>query len=273
MRISVLIGAALALLAAGSSWAAPAQKQCTDEDRREGLRCPSIRERGQDDLPVPSGQEIGAFQQVCDAAHGFKTFSKQVGCIKGLISSSGAYGTQPEVTLYVLTADKLVEDVRSGRLRSAEARVELQKAYLAELDREQARVAEQKAEIAREEERRAAAERERREAAAEENARREAENARREAEREQYSAAVGSCIGQARERRAAALQAQTAGLSGQDYAARMAGYSLGASLNPGYDQAQCQNNPNWYQSIPIPNAPQVTRCQRDYMGQVTCVSQ
>ena len=125
MRISVLIGAALALLAAGSSWAAPAQKQCTDEDRREGLRCPSIRERGQDDLPVPSGQEIGAFQQVCDAAHGFKTFSKQVGCIKGLISSSGAYGTQPEVTLYVLTADKLVEDVRSGRLRSAEARVEL----------------------------------------------------------------------------------------------------------------------------------------------------
>jgi len=94
-----------------------------------------------DELPTTFHQTIGIFQNVCDAGHGFKTFSKQVWCIKSLIARSGDYASQPEVKLYVLTADKLVEDVSAGRLSPAAGRVELQKTYMDVLERERAQAA------------------------------------------------------------------------------------------------------------------------------------
>jgi hypothetical protein len=227
MRTAVALG--IALLALAAAWAAPGG--------------------GQDvALPTTYTQDIAHFQVVCNADHGFKTFSKQVWCIKELIAHSGDYGSQPEVTLYALTADKLVDDVRTGRLSPAAARVELQRAYLEVLDRERALGADQQARAAREEQAQAAAEQERRAAA-------EAEAAREAAEHQQASeraAAVQNCIEQVRARQAALNRSQ--GALGQ------INQGLYGGTNPAAER-NCSANPNAYQAIPLP--PRQTRCSGD----------
>jgi hypothetical protein len=196
-----------------------------------------------------ANQSIGTFQAECDAGHGFKTFNKQVGCIKDLIASSGPYGPQPEVMLYSLTADKLVEDVKAGRLRPAAARVELQKAYLEVLDREHARDAEQRAQVAREVAAKGAEERERRAVQVAEEAR----EAARQQQALERADAVQNCIQQVRARREALWAHDRSG----------AAVMQRSAINLGGDpiEKNCSTNPNAYQAIPLPRP--VTTCQGD----------
>jgi hypothetical protein len=190
---------------------------------------------------APDQQDIGIFQSLCDATHGFKTFTKQVQCIKGRIANSGDYDTRPEVVLYGLTADKLAEDVKAGRTRPADARIELQRAYMDVLAHEQAAAAEKAAEEAREDAAREAAEREERAARAQDAARQAAEQ-QRAMERH---AAIEFCVTQARERRRA-YNATRGALGGMEENAIAGGFRQDPV------QKACYQNPMAYTAIPEP---------------------
>ena len=192
-------------------------------------------------VQAPGRQDIGTFQSLCDQSHGLKTFTRQVQCIKGMITRSGDYGTQPEVVLYGLTADKLAEDVKAGRTRPADARIELQKAYMDVLAHERAVAAEKAAEEAREEAAREAAERAERAERAQEAARHAAEQ-QRAMERQ---AAIEFCVTQARERRRAYNASR--GAVGQMEENAIAG---GFRQDP--VQKACYQNPMAYTTIPDP---------------------
>jgi hypothetical protein len=194
---------------------------------------------------APDQQDLGTFQGLCDANHGFKTFTKQVQCIKGMIGNSGDYGTRPEVVLYGLTADKLAEDVRAGRLRPADARIELQKAYLDALERQRATAAEE----ARQEEARQAADRAERAERAEQAAREAAEQ-QRAMERQ---AAIENCIMQTRERRRAyfASNGHTTAGAMQQSAIAMYGDPI---------EKACYQNPMAYTAVPQPERSTQLNC-------------
>ena len=93
------------------------------------------------ELPVPAGNEIGDFHNACSANNGFKSFRSQVQCIKDLASRSSSYWSQassPEVQLYLLTADNLVDEIHEKRITVSAARVALQNNYLDLLQRKAA---------------------------------------------------------------------------------------------------------------------------------------
>ena len=96
---------------------------------------------------VSAADEIGDYQNLCDPEHGYATFQKQVACIKSQIERS-FNKSDPEIQLYVMTADKLIDDVRAKRTTGSAARVDLQKVYL-DLVREDAHVAQAEAQTER----------------------------------------------------------------------------------------------------------------------------
>jgi hypothetical protein len=92
--------------------------------------------------PTAHGESdsLAEIQAGCDADHGYKTFGSQVKCIKSCMSLVNA--DSGDVQLYLLTADKLADDVARKQITVAAARVELQKAYLEFRDRTNRRRAE-----------------------------------------------------------------------------------------------------------------------------------
>jgi len=85
------------------------------------------------DLPVPRHDTLQDYENVCNETNGFTTFSMQVSCVKALVNeeSSGFVSPRdPDTQLYLLTADKLVDDVNNKRATVAAARVSLQRALI-----------------------------------------------------------------------------------------------------------------------------------------------
>ena len=111
---------------------------------REGLNCPGVSAPA---LPITSSvpaaatssasEALAKIQMGCDSPHGDKTLASQVKCIESGIRGSRALADTDSgnLRLYVLTADKLVDDVSRKQITVAAARVELQKAYLEFRDR------------------------------------------------------------------------------------------------------------------------------------------
>jgi hypothetical protein len=220
---------------------------------------------------------LAEIQASCDAAHGYKTFGSQVKCIKGGIQTSRslANADSGDAQLYLLTADKLVDDVVRKQITVAAAHVELQRAYLEFRDR----IERSNAEIAENEQaasfkaQRVRAEVERRQAAADTEAR-TAEAVRQYAQTQanvQMMAAVQNCLALAYDRQnalAASPNASVRNIAGgqQD----MRGL-LGVTI-----ENACQKDPNWYRTIPV--APPVqqqqrSHCDRDGMGGYDCTTE
>jgi hypothetical protein len=92
-----------------------------------------------------AGDSLAKLLSECDVAHGYKTFSVEVKCIKNGIRVSqdlSATTVSEEVQLYTLTADNLADEVSRKAISPAAARVELQKAFLEFRDRVNRRNAE-----------------------------------------------------------------------------------------------------------------------------------
>lgn len=223
-------------------------------------------------LPVPGGK-VGDFQATCYADRRFRTFAQQVACIKGLLAQSTdpVYSSSnPDLTLYLLTADQLVADVKHRRITPSAARVQLQKAYLEMLDRMEAA----RERLEREQQERAEAEQEKQHEEAEEAARqrelaeREArEEAAREAQQEAYAAAVQVCINQAKARRDALNAANPTLSLSQNAGAAIGSLFGGTRSNRSSDKDRCSEDPTWYESIPL------LKCVRNMFGQVVCSTQ
>jgi hypothetical protein len=242
--------AACALLLCGLTWTAACpvadDVSLTPAQRRlqwvQGAPLPRPAEE-QPQLPIPTGNTVADFQVACYAAsESFKAFSQQVSCIKRLLAASPNphhSSSNPDVQLYLLTADKLVDDVKHKRLTPAAARVELQRAYL-DIRQRQASEAQEQARIAAE-----------RETAQQERAR--AEEQAREGERAQYAATVQQqAIAEAAEQRCIQLaterqDALSAGNSGQ-YGMQQGMRNLFG--NPAVKN--CRDDPDWYLTIPAP---------------------
>jgi hypothetical protein len=224
---------------------------------------------------------LAEIQAGCDAARGYKTFGSQVKCIKGGIQTSRslANADSGDVQLYLLTADKLVDDVARKQLTVAAARVELQRAYLDFRERTNRSIAEagEQANAERFQAQRQQAEVERRQAAADAESR-AAEAARQYAQAQvqeqanaQMMAAVQNCVALAYDRQNALatspspmVRINAAGLQGMR---GMAGVTV---------ENACQRDPNWYRTIPV--APPVqqqqrSHCDRDGMGGYDCASE
>jgi hypothetical protein len=110
----------------------------------EGLSCPGVNAPASPtSSSVPAAatssasEALAKIQMGCDSPHGDKTFASQIKCIESGIrgSRSLADTDSGNLRLYMLTADKLVDDVSRKQTTVAAARVELQKAYLEFRDR------------------------------------------------------------------------------------------------------------------------------------------
>jgi hypothetical protein len=114
----------------------------------EGSVCPDVNAASNAPIRAPTvrGETDGLaeIQAGCDANHGYNTFGSQVKCIKSGIQTSRSMANADSgvVQLYVLTADKLVDDVARKQITVAAARVELQRAYLDFRDRTNRKIAE-----------------------------------------------------------------------------------------------------------------------------------
>jgi hypothetical protein len=111
---------------------------------REGLSCPGVNAAaGPITSSAPAAatssasEALAKIQIGCDSPHGDKPFASQVKCIESGIRGSRALADTDSgnLRLYMLTADKLVDDVSRKQTTVAAARVELQKAYLEFRDR------------------------------------------------------------------------------------------------------------------------------------------
>jgi hypothetical protein len=124
--------AALGLLACGAASSQPNRipddQRLTPQQRREAPQTvgqPTTQDKlSTQHSTVPTGNTIGDFQTACYAQSSRANFSQQVACIKGLISGSTNPShslSDPDVQLYVLTADKLVDDVQHKRITASAA--------------------------------------------------------------------------------------------------------------------------------------------------------
>ncbi len=231
------------------------------------------------DLPVPRHDTLQDYQNACNEANGFTTFSTQTACVKALVSeSSDAFlnSRDPDTQLYLLTADKLVDDIRNKRTTVAAARVSLQRALIeveskhqseaqadrarAEADRRERLAANQRAAEASQR-----AQQMEMQAADQQRERVQAINMQAEQERE---SAVEFCAAQVQARQQQYLMANTTQTN--SYAL---GQQLGMLLSGNSPRSVCERNPQFFQSMPPP--PTVTRCQRtgSYgVAQVTCTT-
>jgi hypothetical protein len=85
------------------------------------------------DLPVPRHDTLQDYENVCNETNGFTTFSMQVSCVKALVNEESRGFVSPrdlDTQLYLLTADKLADDVNNNRTTVAAARVSLQRALI-----------------------------------------------------------------------------------------------------------------------------------------------
>jgi hypothetical protein len=203
----------------------------------------------------------------------------QVTCVKGLVNeeSSGFVSPRdPDTQLYLLTADKLVDDVKNKRATVAAARISRQRALIEaetkhqseaqslhaqqDADRRERMAANQRSAEAAERARIAEAQ-----ATAQQNQRVEAMNMQADQGREN---AVEFCTGQVLARQQQYLSANTNQTNGY-----VLGQRLGMLLSGNSPRSVCESNPQFYQSMPPP--PTVTRCQRtgsyDF-AQVTCTT-
>lgn len=76
-------------------------------------------------------------RESCSARWGWHGLVDQTQCMKRVMARSNN-PTDPYINLYILEADKLIDDVRHKRISETDAGVELQKAYLDMLARESA---------------------------------------------------------------------------------------------------------------------------------------
>jgi hypothetical protein len=210
------------------------------------LACGPAWTQAHKEPPIPLGSTIGDFQTACYAAE--SRFSQQVACIKGLMSSStdpDNSQSNPDAQLYLLTADKLVDDVQHKRMTAPAARVELQRTYLDIRQRTEA----QRAAVQREEAAAARAAAEAQQRAREAEAQAQLERAQLQA---RAQAAVQYCVEQVRARRQA--QYSHTGANGQ----------IQQGINGAFGdpvERNCATNPNAYQAIPPP--PVQTNCRGD----------
>jgi hypothetical protein len=224
-----------------------------------------------------AGDTLANIQAECDAARGHNGFGSQVKCIKsGIQNSVGlASADSGDVQLYVLTADKLVDDVARKQITVAAARVELQKAFLEFRERTNRKNAEasNRAYAVRLEAQAQQTEVERKQAAAEAEAR--AAEAARQYEQAQANAqmmaAIQNCVALAYERQNALATSPNASVrnmaNGQQGLRNFAGVTM---------ESACQRDPNWYRTIPV--APLVQRqqrshCDSDLQGGFDCTTQ
>jgi len=213
---------------------------------------------------------LDEIQAGCNAAHGFKTFGSQVKCIETGTVGLTIYPNTGDIQLYLLTAEKLADDVAKKKITVASARVELQKAYLDFRERRDRKNAEASAQAnaAKLETQRQEAEVERRREVAEAQSRSD-EAARQYAQAQanaQMMADIQNCVALAYERQNALAASPNPSVrnvaSGQQGLRNMAGVTM---------ENACQSDPNWYRSIPV--APQTSHCAPDYLGGYNCTVQ
>lgn len=218
-----------------------------------------------------AGDILANIQAECEAAQGHSSFGSQVRCIKSGIQNAGGLATADsgEVQLYVLTADKLIDDVARKQITVSAARVELQKTFLEFRERTNHKNAEaaNRQNAVRLEAQAQQAENERRQAAAEAQARSESEAQQIAAAQAntQMIAAVQNCVALAYERQNALATSPNLSVrrsaSGQQGLRNFAGVTM---------ESACQNNPNWYLTIPV--APTITNCQSMGLGNFSCAT-
>jgi len=227
-------------------------------------------------LPVPRHDTLQDYQDACVAQNGFKTFSAQVSCVKALAAESNM--DDPSTRLYLLTADKLLDDVRSNRATVPAARVELQRALIDAQQRQQREHAEIVAIQNAKQEQWQAAQRARQQQAARDEEREDEQRQQiaQQRQREQAQAdaqtmaAIQNCVAIARERENA-LMTSTGSVR--------ANYNMQRGLNLAFGktpESACQSDPNWFRTIPIAPPPTVTQrshCDSDQMGGYDCTSQ
>lgn len=215
------------------------------------------------------GDTLANIQAECADAHGHGGFGSQVKCIKSGIQNSGGLATADsgDVQLYVLTADKLVDDVARKHITVAAARVELQKAFLEFRERTNRKNADasNRAYTARLEAQAQQAEVQRRQAAADAEARAElAARQNAQAQADAQIAAIQNCVALAHERQQAAYErAQNPGVRA----------GLGLAFGGNTAETACQRDPNWYRTILVPPPVQRSHCQSDLLGGYNCTSQ
>jgi hypothetical protein len=214
---------------------------------------------------------LANIQAECDAALGHSSFGSHVKCIKNGIQNSRGLATADsgDVQLYVLTADRLMDDVARKQITVAAARVELQKAFLEFRERTYRKTAEasNRQNAARLEAQAQQAEVERRQAAADAEAR-AAEAVRQYAQAQanaQMMAAVQNCVALAYGRQNALATSPNLSVrsiaNGQQGLRNFAGVTM---------ESACQKDPNWYLTIPV--APTITNCQSMGLGNFNCTT-
>lgn len=278
VRFNLIAG--LGLLACGSAWSQPYripdEQPLTPQQRREAPQTvgqPNKQDKvATQDSTVPIGNTIGDFQTACYAKSSHTNFSQQVACIKGLISGSTNPShslSDPDVQLYVLTADKLVDDVQHKRITASAARVELQHTYMEIRQRHEAqRTALQQQQAAATQ------------AAAEAQARAQEAEAQAQLERAQLQAraeaAVERCIDIANAKKAAMFQQMTQQNARNNQVGGIAQGVMVAGGNPVMQlfnnlTGKCRANPNWYETLPMPPTSVVTECEERGAG-FTCTT-
>lgn len=225
------------------------------------------------DLPVPRHDTLQDYQNSCSEANGFKTFSMQVSCVKALVNESTnrfLNTSDPDTQLYLLTADKLVDDVRSKRSTVASARISLQRALIevqskhqAEFQAIQARAdADARQRVTANERAQEAAERSH-QIEAQETEQRQMAQLAAQAQQAQQEQAVRLCMDKVNQRFS---DLATHGNGTQRATANIQWGTMNIAQ-------VCARDPNYYASMPA--VPTVTHCQGQndhYNVEVTCTN-
>ena len=190
-------------------------------------------------MGAPDHDPLRDYQDACTSSRQVTHFSEQVACTKALIHKSADAKSDGPTRLYLLTADKLLDDVRNKRMTVAAARVELELALLDAEQRHKATAAD-----------------------AERDQQRSQEESARQAivllARANHAQAVSDCVDRV-EQRYLLLIAQ-----GDSTQLAQVFTQLHGTTSP---EQSCEANSNYYDTLPKP--PVTTRCQGDhYLGSI-----